>query len=60
MKVKDLETTINRALPIWVNMGGFSDRYDDYDDMIENSIAVDEDDIIYLTINGAGELVIEI
>lgn len=61
MKVRDLDNVIDALTPIWVNYGEyFGERFDSYEAMRTETNILDDDEIKYITVNGAGELVIEV
>ena len=61
MKVRDLTAVIDTTSPIWVNCGEyFADRYENYAEMRSKTNILDEDEIKYITVDGCGEITIEI
>lgn len=61
MLVRDLNNVIDELTPIWVNYGEyFGERFDSYAEMRGKTNILGDDEIKYITVNGAGELVIEV
>lgn len=61
MKVRDLDNVIDALTPIWVNYGEyFGERFESYEVMRKKTNLCNDDEIKYITVNGAGELVIEV
>ena len=61
MKVRDLNNVIDELTPIWVNYGeNFGERFESYAEMRRETNVLGDDEIKCLTVNGCGELVIEV
>ena len=60
MRIRDLANVIDMDMPIWVNQGGYSDRYENYRELIIESDTLGDDEIKYITVDGTGEFTIEI
>ena len=58
MTINELRLVIDHDLPVWINNGSWCDRYESFDELLENIPGRKK--IMYITIDGTGELTLEI